>query len=121
MKFWTTEDGTRGLVRPGCDDNNWRVSIVSIGSAPGTIVAADTLDLRVDNLPVSILFQAGDNTLSGVVTRINATVGYPLATIDTGEVKLTSPTPGPGSSLEVIGGTAVIKLGLAATSIIVGP
>ena len=120
MRFWETVNGTEGLVRPGFDDNSWRMSIISIGAAPGTIVPGDTLTINVDGVPLTVSFLLGDTILSNVVTRINMTAGYVLAT-DVGEVKLTSPTPGPGSSLEIIGGTAVLKLGLAATAIVIGP
>ena len=121
MKFWKFEDGTPGLVHPFADSDAWHLSLISVGADPSTIVAGDNLVLSVDDSTVSVLFQLGDNTLSGVLSRINSTIGCCLATASSLEVKLTSPTPGPGSLLEVVSGTAVSKLGLAATHIVVVP
>lgn len=133
MKFWQSQTGAEGLVHSFSDDETWHVdairsqanksviydgtlppeqaTLVSIGARPAAIVDGDTLVLEVDrNPPVTVTFQAADNTLAGVVDRINGLVPG-LASVQVSEIRLTSPAPSAASSLFVNGGTARQKLG----------
>lgn len=84
-----------------------------IGGAPSiaTIAANDTVQLVIDGLSRTITFQAGDNaSWDAVLSRINTAFPIAKATVQSGVLTLISHSP--TGSVQVVGGTAVAKLGL---------
>lgn len=96
------------------------------GTFPSGFAGGETLDIDIDNLgTVNVVFTAGASTAQDVANEINAAFalagilsgGVPVspATVVGGEVRLTSPTTGVASEVEIIaGGTALATLGLTA-------
>ncbi len=140
MKFWTISTGEPGHVAPFSDDETWHIDairqstpqtlslhggalpeqsqLVGATAEPFSIVGGDNLILQVDgntSPQVTVAFQVGDTSLANVITRINGTSGLPATLASSngdGRLRLTSPTIGGASSVQVIGGTAKNKLGL---------
>ena len=140
MKFWKGESGTAGLVSPFSDDETWHIDeirstkpqtlslhggaipgqaqLVGSNAEPFSIVDGDTLMIQMDatNSPViTVTFMAGDTSLANVISRVNGTAGLPATLASDngdGRIRMTSPTSTSDSAVRVIGGTAVIKLGL---------
>lgn len=133
MKFWTTEDGVENLVSPFSDDETWHVesvkyqtnkalvydgtalpeqaTIVSMNAMPSRITNGDTLVLEIDRtVPRTVVFQTSDTTLLAVVNRVNSVMPG-VASAAGSEIRLSSPAPGPSSSVILNGGTALGKLG----------
>jgi hypothetical protein len=87
-----------------------------LGSGASFAAAASTsITLTVDGVSVPVTFDAADDTLTECVRRINsaaALVGLaPIASEDGGQIRLTSPTLGPASSLTVPAGAPATALG----------
>lgn len=140
MKFWKTETGDTGLVSPFSDDETWhidaikstkpqtlslhggatpdRAQLVGANAEPFSVVDGDTLMIQVDatnNPVVTVTLAAGDTTLANVISRINGTAGLPATIASSngdGKLRLTSQTGSSESAVRVVGGTAVVKLGL---------
>ena len=87
-------------------------------SAAGTFtsfVGGEILTLSIDGgANFNVTFQPGDNTLALVITRINTVFGQTIASNSAGQLKLTSPTAGTGSSVVVTAGVPATTLGLTA-------
>lgn len=87
-------------------------------SYPTTFAGGETLTLEIDGVPVSVAFDVADQTLAQVVARINyvaALAGFtstPVAFAHSGQLRLTSPTTGLSSVVDVQGGTGRAALGL---------
>lgn len=92
-------------------------AVVTGAAATYAIVAGDTLVLAIDGAAaVTVTFQAGDTTVGNVVARINAALGQPLATNSAGQVRLTSPTGGTSSKVQIVSGSSLVALGLTAAT-----
>jgi len=108
------------------DDKNLQVHFSFLQyspSAPTTIgrselypiILGDNLLLRINNGQIiTITFAATDTTAATVAAKINSTTGVPsgFASSSSGKIKLTGVNLGVESSFEIVGGTAVTKLGL---------
>ena len=101
------------------------------GSYPTGFVGAEHLDLEVDGVSIVATFEAGDQSLSQVINRINAAAalagltgpGSVPATCardnGAGQLRIQSPTTGTSSVVEVLASSsaaALTALGLTATS-----
>jgi len=81
------------------------------GSYPSGFAGGETLQATVDGgAPLTVTFQAADQTIAQVAARIALALGV-TAGGDYTILKLTSPTVGSGSSLEIVGGSAAGALG----------
>ena len=86
------------------------------GTYPTSFAGGETILLEVDNGgTITCPFEVGDQSLQQVVNRINACAalnGQPnVAFVAGGELRLTSPTTGTGSEVDVQSGTALATLG----------
>lgn len=87
-----------------------------LGAGASFAAAASTsITLTVDGVSVPVTFDAADDTLTECVRRINAAAALvglaPIASEDGGQIRLTSPTLGPASSLTVPAGAPATALG----------
>lgn len=109
------------------DDENFSIQLAFLQFSPSEasttgsttepylIIAGDDLILRINNDPtITITFLVTDITAATVVNRINAAVGYTMASAVSGKIKLVSPGFGSTSTFEIISGSAISKLGLSA-------
>ena len=88
------------------------------GTYPTSFAGGETLLLEVNGGGlITCPFEAGDQSVQQAVNRINACAalnGQPnVAFVDGGEIRLTSPTTGTGSEIDVQGGTGIGTLGLS--------
>lgn len=84
-----------------------------------SIVSGETFGVKVDGGPqINITFGAADISAAAVAARINATVGYTMAVVNSGQVDLSAIKVGSGSTLELVEVTTglLAKLGHAAGS-----
>lgn len=89
--------------------------VTGAGATLSTIAAGEYVDIALDGgATVRTTFQAGDVDITTVVARINQAFGATVASNATNQVRLTSPTGGTGSKVNVVGGSTglVTKLGL---------
>lgn len=92
------------------------------GTYPTGFVGGETLNLLIDGIAIAIVFDVADQTRDQVIARINfvaaltnaAFVANPIALRSGLELLLQSTTTGPTSTVEVVGGTALVTLGLSA-------
>ncbi len=90
----------------------------AVGAAfPTGFLGGETFDFEVDGTLINVIFLVGDQTLTQVINRINsfcALAGFatPIASSNAGQLRLRSPTTGTTSSIEIIGGTSLVTLGL---------
>ena len=139
MEFFVSTTGQPDLVRPFSDNyapsisgglsfqnNNFleypgsaapeRAVIVTQVLAPYPIVGGDVLNLLIDRVtPVSVVFQATDTSSLNVINRINSAPGVTsIIASDPGDgfIRMVSPSSGSMSDIQVVGGSAVSKLGL---------
>jgi hypothetical protein len=85
---------------------------------PTGFAGGETLTLEVDNVATPVTFLVGDTSLADVVNRINAAIALaglstPGASDVAGQLRLTSPTTGDSSEIDIQGGTALATLGLS--------
>jgi len=85
---------------------------------PTTFTGGETLEIEVDDIPVSVLFKAADQTQADVVARINmytklANIQQDVAWSLGDEIKLSSGKKGIISNISVTGGTGAATLGLS--------
>lgn len=66
---------------------------------------------------VTVTFQAGDDTLAELISRINLAFGFTLASNASGQIALTSPQKGTGSSVQVLASTPATTMGFNATAV----
>jgi hypothetical protein len=95
--------------------NGAGASTVTWDSAAGTVkgtagtfafVGGELLTLGYDSAAdFTVMFLAGDTTVAAVVSRINLAAGFAFATVDTGQVRLTSRRKGTGAQVRVVSGT----------------
>lgn len=94
------------------------------GTFPTGFAGGETLPVEIDNLGlVTTIFTAAASTAQDVANEINAAFalagilsgGVPVApaTVSGGELRLTSPSTGPGSEIDIQAGTALATLGLS--------
>lgn len=75
------------------------------GTYPTGFAGGETFTVRIDGGPVqTITFGAGDQSLAQVITRINDTVGYTMASDNGGELELVGIVQGTSGSLELADG-----------------
>ena len=94
-------------------------TVTSSGESFSTLTAGEYVQLAVDGAAaVTVTFQAGDNSQAGVVARVNATMGGPIAAVASGDITYSSPTLGTSSSLQVVAASSgtLAKLGLTAAT-----
>ncbi len=90
---------------------------------PTSFVGGETLLVTIDVTALTVTFVAGETTLVKILARINSEAALqglatPVATDDGGgQARLTSPTVGTTSIVNVTGGTGRAALGLAITSV----
>ena len=87
------------------------------GTFPTSFAGGETLLLEIDGGGlITCAFEVGDQSLQQVVNRINACAALNgqanVAFVQAGELRLTSPTTGTGSEVDVQGGTGAATLGL---------
>jgi hypothetical protein len=85
---------------------------------PTGFAGGETMLWEVDNVSAPVTFEVGDTSLALVVNRINAAVALaglatPVASDAAGELRLTSPSTGDSSEIDITGGTALATLGLS--------
>ena len=90
------------------------------GTFPTGFAGGETLLFEVDGGGlITCTFDAADQSAQQVVNRINACLalnGQPCgASVDGGEVRLTSPTTGATSEVDIQGGTGIATIGLSVT------
>lgn len=86
------------------------------GTYNTTFTGGETLEVAIDGSPTQVVtFSAADQSLSQVISRINSQLAATVASDSGGELQLSSLKQGWGSSIEVVGGTALSTLGLTAT------
>ncbi len=88
------------------------------GTFPTSFAGGETLLFEVDGGGlITCTFEVGDQSNQQVVNRINACLalnGQPCgASLDGGEIRLTSPTTGAASEVDIQGGTGIGVLGLS--------
>lgn len=82
------------------------------GSAFGTIVGGETLSIKVDGGSAQpIAFLAGDTTALKVSERINESLSGAAALVNGSEVDIASDSKGTSSSIEIVSGTSLAKIG----------
>lgn len=98
------------------------------GTFPTGFGGGETLDVEIDNLgSVAVVFTAAASTAQDVANEINAAFalagilsgGTPVApaSVVGGEVRLTSPTTGSSSEVDITAGTALATLGLSVATV----
>lgn len=92
------------------------ITVPSGGTYPTGFIGGETIDLIVDSVSFTVIFTVLDQTIAGVLARINAYsnvagVGI-IATNVGGQICLTSNTLGASSNITISGGTACATLGL---------
>lgn len=88
------------------------------GTYPTTYAGGETLDLEIDGVAFTVTFDVIDQLLADVIKRINAASAFNgldglIASVSTGQLRLTSLATGSGSQVKVVGGTGRATLGLA--------
>lgn len=84
------------------------------GEAFATIVGGETLQLRIDGGDLqTVAFQAADTTAAAVAARINSELFGGSAVVNGAEVDIRSDRRGSTSSVEIVGGTSLAKIGHA--------
>jgi hypothetical protein len=85
------------------------------GGTFNSFTGGETLTLALDNeSSFEVVFQAGDDTLAEIISRINTTYGQTIASNASSQLKITSLTKGTGSKVIVTAGAAATTLGLTA-------
>jgi hypothetical protein len=105
------------------DGSHTPATVTGTSASFGTVANGETAVLGVDaDENLTITFLTGDTTGAKVVTRINAAFlaayGYSIASLATGELKLTSPRSDGASEVRVVSGSTglLAKLGLTAAT-----
>jgi len=86
---------------------------------PTSFVGGETLLWDLDNVGLmTVTFDAADQSLAQVVNRINSIAALnghatPVASANGGQLRLTSPTTGATSEIDIQGGTGLATLGLS--------
>lgn len=91
-----------------------------------TLVGAETLEIVIDGVPVSVVFVAGDDTDAEVAARIDAAcvlAGLPVGTCTVvgGQLHLVSVGVGAAGTISVTSGTASATIGLTNGALETGP
>lgn len=118
-------DGAQLVLRVGTSDINVVISarparLESSGAAPFALTDGATLELVVDGAHQSITLRAGDfvdvtaATALELAAVMNAQLVGARAGVDSGRVFIETDSRGRAASLEVVGGTALVALGLSA-------
>lgn len=77
------------------------------------VVGGETFQLSYDlHSFVEITLQPGDTTVTAINARINTAFGFTFASNNAGQIRLTSPTKGTGSFVQVTGSAFTDTLGL---------
>lgn len=90
--------------------------VTGAGAAFGTLIAGEQVTLSIDGgTGITTTFAAADTTVDAVIARIVSTFGFGLASNASGQLRLTSPTSGTSSRVQVVSATpgTLAKLGLA--------
>lgn len=88
-------------------------STTSTQDEPFPISSGDTLIIASGTAqPVTTTFGSALSSATAIAAAITATTGMPVASNDLGRIKLTDSVSGAASKIQIIGGTAVEKLGL---------
>ena len=89
-------------------------TVTGTATEPLTIVLNDDLRLSIQNGSIiTVVFQTGDTTAALAATRINSAVGFSIADVSGGKVRLTSAELGATATFEILDGSAVSKLGFS--------
>jgi len=84
-------------------------TVTGVGGVFAGVVAGDYIDLAYDGNPtVRVTFQAGDNSIAGVVARINLAFGFTFAADSGGELQLTGRRRGNAGEVSIVGGSGTI-------------
>jgi hypothetical protein len=125
FQYWTfgISDRAAGVF---IDDGTFATHMLFLQASPqpavitGTVpelfgvVTDDTLVLSLDDAsPVTVTFLASSPTVADVVARVNAVVGFSLASASGSYVKFTTATIGSSAKLQILSGSAMPKIGLA--------
>jgi len=108
-----------GCTRPSGADTLATSAVVTAGGYPTGFAGGEQITLAYDNLPnFTVTFQAGDQSLAQVVSRINQYAGFPLASGASDRLTLTGRISGLSGAVQVVGdnasGAVLGKLGLVA-------
>jgi len=119
-----TYTGTTGTSFTGCTRSSGAAALttgesVTAGAYPTGFSGGQTITLAFDNnANFTVAFQAGDQTLAQVVSRINSFAGFAMASGASGQLTLVGRTAGTGGSVQVVGdnasGAVLGQLGLVA-------
>lgn len=93
--------------------------VTSVGGVFTGVVAGDYIDLAYDGgATFRTVFLTGDNTIGGVVSRINQYAGFVFASSSAGQLRLTGRRRGTGGAARIVGGsgTLVTTFGLSVGS-----
>lgn len=86
------------------------------GTYPTTFAGGESMSLALDGAnPVTIVFQATDQLLTDVVSRINSTMGATIASVSGGQLRLTGLVEGTDGEIVVanVSGTPLTTFGIA--------
>lgn len=82
------------------------------GTYPTLFVGGETLSLKIDGgVTQLVTFTSGDQALLDVINRINSTIVGGAADNNSGQLRIKSDRLGTGSSVQIVGGTSLTKLG----------
>lgn len=87
------------------------------GIFPTLFAGGESFDLDFEGAPISVVFQAGDQTAAQVAARINSTfalAGYPTPraeVLPTGQLAIRGVTTGAAAAIEVTAGTGAVQIG----------
>jgi hypothetical protein len=92
-------------------------TVTAVTGTYTSFVGGETLVLALDQQSsFTVTFQAGDNTLAAIISRINLVYGQVIASNASSQLKLTSTKLGTGSQIIITAGAAVTTLGLTAAT-----
>ena len=119
IEFLYARSNAKLVLRIGADE---AVLTASGGTYPTAFVGGETLLLTIDAVPVSVVFDVGDQTAPACAARINAACALaglptPRATVATsGQLAIRGTLTGTSASVVSGGGTGAVTLGLPAAA-----
>lgn len=82
-------------------------------NGPFNIVSGDTISISIDKGPDKLVsFSSSFTSATDVAEEINNQIGFDVAFVDSGKIRITSPSLGSESSVSIQNGSVIGKLGL---------
>lgn len=116
IEVWRSTSGEGGPYTEITDADGPKAAQVDGANSGGFNLDGEDLEITVDGAVKTVSFSGTDPlSLQSVIDQINAVVSDLASEVptDTDQLRLTSPTKGTGSTLEVTAGTAATELGLS--------